>query len=263
MAGSPRRGKRRRRVSNSSSVQERPTFPLPATSMDPVESADFTPFARAVYWIASRKGEIEITSNDRLPWEIARTSLLDFIRSKKVSLIGRRDGSYASIAASELTNIAVEDSLFDIGETPGRFLLCCYCHDNETWMRGLCDRISQHRREPPQWTHLQVNRAEVIAALESFDPMLPRTMPSTMATTELKGDELDAAIRNAVRTAISDQAARGGKKLNVNGQRVAAMKVLAARGIKSRTGGLQDRVRQILKETEFKHMRGRQGARVS
>jgi hypothetical protein len=77
----------------------------------------------------------------------------------------------------------------------------------------------------------------------------------------LEGNELLEKIRSIARTIIRDQDALGSKKLDVNQQCTAIMSELRAQGIQSKSGGLQNKVKEALREPEFKASRGRVGLR--
>jgi hypothetical protein len=78
-----------------------------------------------------------------------------------------------------------------------------------------------------------------------------------------RGHLLDEQIRDAIRTAIHEQARSGGKILHVGEQRIAAIKILDDRGIRPEVGGLQKPVKHILKEPEFASARRKQGQRIT
>jgi hypothetical protein len=101
---------------------------------------------------------------------------------------------------------------------------------------------------------------------QALFPVLPMASPEWAASLpiiQLEGDQLLEKIQNIARTVIRDQDALGSKKLDVNQQCTAIMSELRARGIQSKSGGLQAKVKKVLQESEFKASRGPVGVRAS
>jgi hypothetical protein len=84
-------------------------------------------------------------------------------------------------------------------------------------------------------------------------------LPAPSPVRDLRGQDLDDAIRDAVRTAIKKQAEKSGKKLHIGEQRTETMKILRDRGVRAN----QPQVEKILKEAEFAAHRGPRGVRLN
>jgi hypothetical protein len=172
-------------------------FTLPALSsllsIDK-DTPAYVPFAFAVYWIASKQGQNEITSADRVIWETSRSDLLRRIISGEVGLIGCRNGNYETIPADDgalaevVESSLVDDSIFGSGKeiAQGRpSLLCCYCIDQEHWKGGLSDRLICETKE---LTHLQVSISDVFA--------IPEIRAASAAAANAEGAATAARVQN-------------------------------------------------------------------
>jgi hypothetical protein len=102
-----------------------------------------------------------------------------------------------------------------------------------------------------QWFDIRVQPISQVAA---------KVAPTS--SSELEGEELTNAIKGALRLAIANQTAEGGKALNGKEQVAEAMKILAAQDVRSRHGGLKARVQEIADQPEFLKCRRRVGLRV-
>jgi hypothetical protein len=151
-----------------------------------VDVEGYTPFSWAVYWMVPKevidsKAGIKVGT-----WEAGCSKLVSWIGSKKVTLIGRRpgEGENKPLPPELLANHPVVDwGLDSFGELDGSrkhlalpwpntpFLRLCYCPDYEHWQRGEFNDQFFNTKHRIEWTHLQVNMIEVVAALEaSFKP---------------------------------------------------------------------------------------------
>jgi hypothetical protein len=202
-----------------------------------VEVDGYVPFSRAMYWMAPKEVSGSTVGIIIGNWEQACTTLVSWIGSGKVALVGRRPGSGKNelLPAETLANHAVVDVTFEwSGELDGSlkhlsapwpdtsFLQCCFSPDDEHWQReaGFTDQFfnAKHRVE---WTHLQVNMAEVIAAskllaqqrealsdAEGVTAPSPKTVED-QATIQRERKSKDAPKRGPIRASILNDLENG------------------------------------------------------
>jgi hypothetical protein len=119
----------------------------------------------AAYWIATEGGTKRIVVRDVSVWREAFAELLPRMQSGQVRVVGRRRGADFSEAINpeSFVNLAVDYPYVD---TPMALLLCeephircCGCGTAK--LDQSSDEIWGSERHSPEWSYLQVNRADV------------------------------------------------------------------------------------------------------
>jgi hypothetical protein len=166
-----------------------------------VKTEGYVSLSQAVYWKVPKESINSMAGIKLRDWEAGYSDLVSWIEAKKVTLFGRRPGEGLNevISAEILANHPIVDWTFDtFGELDGArrhltepwpdspFLRCCYCPDFEHWQRAFNDQIFDAKHKV-QWTHLQVDMAEVVAASKTTtsqrEPL--SAVPSEVATINL------------------------------------------------------------------------------
>lgn len=182
-------------------------------------------------------------------WKISRSKLVFWIGSKKVTLMGRRFGRSENLRLPPLLlvnhpSVDFTWCLHDDSDWPPPpdtpYLQCTYCPDIKDWHSWPSSDVFFDASHVPQWTHLQVNMAEVVAASKMSAPQpeppsappevgwienLPLTRNATWAAPDKlnnhnrASDELNAAIA-ADYAAVLKQHDEEGRRRVIHDRRV-------------------------------------------
>jgi hypothetical protein len=137
----------------------------------------------AICWIATMGGTNEISLRDAGAWKGAADQLVDRISDGSVQVIGRDNEqlmlvlpgvAFASLEVAHPLSLTFEHVLSETTHAS-----CYFFQDKDEWLRSCNDEYRLAGKARPVWTHLQVNRAQVVK-------LWPRPPATAKATLECK-----------------------------------------------------------------------------
>jgi hypothetical protein len=161
-----------------------PEFLIETHMIEPMTrsgTAGYVPLCCVLHWVMTTGGSATKNVDDMNAWTNSVARLMPLISTEQIEIIGRPNSRGASepigghVFAGILVSHPLRDSFSIIaGEDP--WISCSTYIDEQHWKADFNDQLFLFRSGSPNWTHLQVKKADVLREIQ-FQKLENKTLP--------------------------------------------------------------------------------------